>query len=180
MYLWLNWVNLGVNLDELRWIWMTWGGIVVNWVKLDWFGLDWVELGWIWKNLVELGWIEWIGWIGWMDWNGWNCWTRGWLALWLSWYPVCRVFLEMFLHLKIVEIVIMAIRVDIAEMVRRFWECNDHYYDNHWINFQKKTLMFSIIVLMSLMVRMTIMSLKAAITFVIASSIKHLLYRTQW
>ena len=43
-----------------------------------------------------------------------------------------------------------------------------------------KTLMFSVMILMNLMVRMTIMPLKAVITFVIASSIKHLLYRTQW
>ena len=40
--------------------------------------------------------------------------------------------------------------------------------------------MFSVIILMNLMVRMTIMSLKAVFTFVFASSIKHLLYMTQW
>ena len=37
-----------------------------------------------------------------------------------------------------------------------------------------------VIILMNLMVRMTIMSLKAVTTFVVASSIYHLLYRTQW
>ena len=36
-----------------------------------------------------------------------------------------------------------------------------------------------VIILMNLMVRMTIMSLKAVITLVVASSIYHLLYRTQ-
>ena len=38
---------------------------------------------------------------------------------------------------------------------------------------------FSFTILMNLMVRMTIMSLKAVITLVAASSIYHLLYRTQ-
>ena len=64
-----------------------WDGIGLDWIRLNWIGLDWMGLGLCWFGLGGMGldWLGWVdgvgsGWIGWIGLDGWDGVGIGWIG----------------------------------------------------------------------------------------------------